>query len=244
MKVATFIFFSFKHGMIEMVIIMKKILIVEDDESIADSLKEMLENRDYIVEVSYSKKETLEKLNEYIDLILLDIQLPDGNGISLCKEIKEKYEMPIIFLSCLNDEETIVRGLNEGGDDYVCKPFGIKELCARIECNLRKVTKQQGVYYIDDLIIDTLKHKVFKDNKELELSTIIFADEPTGNLDAKSSKEVVDLLKIAQRKYHETVILVTMIKKLPLLLIVLLRLKMEKLFKIQIIFKYVYLWFN
>ena len=209
MKVATFIFFSFKHGMIEMVIIMKKILILEDDESIADSLKEMLENRDYIVEVSYSKKETLEKLNEYIDLILLDIQLPDGNGISLCKEIKEKYEMPIIFLSCLNDEETIVRGLNEGGDDYVCKPFGIKELCARIECNLRKVTKQQGVYYIDDLIIDTLKHKVFKDNKELELSTIIFADEPTGNLDAKSSKEVVDLLKIAQRKYHETVILVT-----------------------------------
>lgn len=209
MKVATFIFFSFKHGMIEMVIIMKKILIVEDDESIADSLKEMLENRDYIVEVSYSKKETLEKLNEYIDLILLDIQLPDGNGISLCKEIKEKYEMPIIFLSCLNDEETIVRGLNEGGDDYVCKPFGIKELCARIECNLRKVTKQQGVYYIDDLIIDTLKHKVFKDNKELELSTIIFADEPTENLDAKSSKEVVDLLKIAQRKYHETVILVT-----------------------------------
>ena len=209
MKVATFIFFSFKHGMIEMVIIMKKILIVEDDESIEDSLKEMLENRDYIVEVSYSKKETLEKLNEYIDLILLDIQLPDGNGISLCKEIKEKYEMPIIFLSCLNDEETIVRGLNEGGDDYVCKPFGIKELCARIECNLRKVTKQQGVYYIDDLIIDTLKHKVFKDNKELELSTIIFADEPTGNLDAKSSKEVVDLLKIAQRKYHETVILVT-----------------------------------
>ena len=61
MKVATFIFFSFKHGMIEMVIIMKKILIVEDDESIADSLKEMLENKAYIVEVSYSKKETLEK---------------------------------------------------------------------------------------------------------------------------------------------------------------------------------------
>ena len=160
MKVTAFIFFSFKHGMIEMVIIMKKILIVEDDESIADSLKEMLEHKDYIVEVSYSKKETLEKLNEYIDLILLDIQLPDGNGISLCKEIKEKYEVPIIFLSCLSDEETIVRGLNEGGDDYVCKPFGIKELCARIECNLRKVTKQQGVYYIDDLIIDTLKHKV------------------------------------------------------------------------------------
>ena len=133
------------------------------------------DNRDYVFQGELLFALDVQKLNEYIDLILLDIQLPDGNGISLCKEIKEKYEMPIIFLSCLNDEETIVRGLNEGGDDYVCKPFGIKELCARIECNLRKVTKQQGVYYIDDLIIDTLKHKVFKDNKELELSTITFA---------------------------------------------------------------------
>lgn len=69
----------------------------------------MLEKKNYIVEVSYSKKEALMKLNEYIDLILLEIQLPDGNGISLCKEIKEKYEMPIIFLRCLNAEETIVR---------------------------------------------------------------------------------------------------------------------------------------
>ena len=166
MKVCTFIFFSFNHDMIKAVIVMKKILIVEDDQSIASSLKEMLEKKGYFIEIAESKKETLKKVNEYVDLILLDIQLPDGNGIDLCKEIKEKYEIPIIFLSCLNDEETIVRGLNEGGDDYVCKPFGIKELCARIECNLRKVTKQQGVYYIDDLIIDTLKHKVFQDNKK------------------------------------------------------------------------------
>ena len=175
MKVCTFIFFSFIHDMIKAVIVVKKILIVEDDQSIASPLKEMLEKKGYFIEIAESKIETLKKVNEYVDLILLDIQLPDGNGIDLCKEIKEKYEMPIIFLSCLNDEETIVRGLNEGGDDYVCKPFGIKELCARIECNLRKVTKQQGVYYIDDLIIDTLKHKVFQDNKELELSTITFA---------------------------------------------------------------------
>ena len=102
MKVATFIFFSFKHGMIEMVIIMKKILIVEDDESIADSLKEMLENKAYIVEVSYSKKETLEKLNEYIDLILLDIQLPDGNGIDLCKEMAM-----IMFVSLLELKNSV-----------------------------------------------------------------------------------------------------------------------------------------
>ena len=182
MKVCTFIFFSFNHDMIKAVIVMKKILIVEDDQSIASSLKEMLEKKGYFIEIAESKKETLKKVNEYVDLILLDIQLPDGNGIDLCKEIKEKYEIPIIFLSCLNDEETIVRGLNEGGDDYVCKPFGIKELCARIECNLRKVTKQQGVYYIDDLIIDTLKHKVFQDNKKQHLIAAL-ANINNGNIE-------------------------------------------------------------
>ena len=160
-----------------------KILLVEDNEGDIVLTSEALEECSCKanIQVARNGKEAINILfdqNEDAqlpDLILLDIQLPDGNGIDLCKEIKEKYEMPIIFLSCLSDEETIVRGLNEGGDDYVCKPFGIKELCARIECNLRKVTKQQGVYYIDDLIIDTLKHKVFKDNKELELSTITFA---------------------------------------------------------------------
>lgn len=97
MKVCAFIFFSFNHDMIKAVIVMKKILIVEDDQSIASSLKEMLEKKGYFIEIAESKKETLKKVNEYVDLILLDIQLPDGNGIDLCKEIKEKYEMPIIF---------------------------------------------------------------------------------------------------------------------------------------------------
>ena len=154
---------------------MRDILAVDDNKLNLSVIKDSLSDSFNIIPVN-SGFMAIKYLQKKIpDLILLDIQLPDGNGIDLCKEIKEKYEMPIIFLSCLNDEETIVRGLNEGGDDYVCKPFGIKELCARIECNLRKVTKQQGVYYIDDLIIDTLKHKVFQDNKELELSTITFA---------------------------------------------------------------------
>ena len=92
MKVCTFIFFSFIHDMIKAVIVVKKILIVEDDQSIASSLKEMLEKKGYFIEIAESKKETLKKVNEYVDLILLDIQLPDGNGIDLCKEIKEKYQ--------------------------------------------------------------------------------------------------------------------------------------------------------
>ena len=153
---------------------MRDILAVDDNKLNLSVIKDSLSDSFNIIPVN-SGFMAIKYLQKKIpDLILLDIQLPDGNGIDLCKEIKEKYEMPIIFLSCLNDEETIVKGLNEGGDDYVCKPFGIKELCARIECALRKVIKQQGIYYIDDLIIDTLKHKVFKENQELELSAITF----------------------------------------------------------------------
>ena len=154
---------------------MYKILLVEDDDLMRTSLKYILE-MDMQYQVNAVENCAAANYQNFChqDLFILDIWLPDGNGIDLCKEIKEKYEMPIIFLSCLNDEETIVKGLNEGGDDYVCKPFGIKELCARIECALRKVIKQQGIYYIDDLIIDTLKHKVFKENQELELSAITF----------------------------------------------------------------------
>lgn len=65
--------------------------------------------------------------------------MPDGNGIEFCKKIRNDSQIPILFLSCLNNEDTIVKGLNAGGDDYICKPFGIKELCARIESVLRRI---------------------------------------------------------------------------------------------------------
>lgn len=153
---------------------MKNILLVEDDKSIAYSLKEALEKRNYHVFLANLKSEALQQLNPYIDLIILDIQLPDGNGIELCQEIRQNNQTPILFLSCLNTEETIVKGLNAGGDDYICKPFGIKELCARIECVLRRIPDKEGIYYLNDLIIDTRQHRVLKNNNELELSLITY----------------------------------------------------------------------
>lgn len=160
--------------MIILVIFMKNILLVEDDESIAYSLKEALEKRKYNVLLATLKKEALQQLNSYVDLIILDIQLPDGNGIELCKEIRTESQTPILFLSCLNNEEIIVKGLNAGGDDYICKPFGIKELCARIECVLRRIPDKEGIYYIKDLIVDTNQYRVYKNNRELELSFITY----------------------------------------------------------------------
>ena len=91
---------------------MSKILLVEDDEMIRNSLKEALIQKDYEVIFAINAKEGFEKMNETIDLIIMDIQLPDGNGITLCRQIRERYQTPLLFLTCRNDEYTIVEGLH------------------------------------------------------------------------------------------------------------------------------------
>ena len=151
---------------------MKNILIVEDDEHIQKSLKEILEMKDYCVYQSYTQKEALHMIDEKMQLIILDIQLPDGNGIVLCQHIRQIFSMPILFLTCRNDEETIVEGLNAGGDDYVCKPFGIKELLARIEALLRRMPINEDIIYTADLKINTQSYQVYKQGKYVDLGLI------------------------------------------------------------------------
>ena len=151
---------------------MKNILIVEDDEHIQKSLKEILEMKDYCVYQSYTQKEAVHMIDETMQLIILDIQLPDGNGIVLCQHIRQTFSMPILFLTCRNDEETIVEGLNAGGDDYVCKPFGIKELLARIEALLRRMPTNEDIIYTADLKINTQSYQVYKQGKYVDLGLI------------------------------------------------------------------------
>lgn len=91
---------------------MKKILIVEDDLSICSSLKEILELKDYKIVIANDASQALDAMNDSIDLIIMDIQLPDGNGIVLCQKIRENFQTPLLFLTCQNDEDTIVEGLN------------------------------------------------------------------------------------------------------------------------------------
>jgi DNA-binding response OmpR family regulator len=153
---------------------MYKILIVEDDEDILSSLKETLEIKDYQVITACNYKEALLNMNSSIDLIIMDIQLPDGNGIVLCKKIRENYKTPLIFLTCKNDEETIVEGLNAGGDDYVCKPFGIKELYARINSILRRVPVNSQYIFTGDLKVDKTCHKIYKKDDLLDISIVIY----------------------------------------------------------------------
>lgn len=148
------------------------ILIIEDDQEIQDVLKQYLSIKGYYIKQAFNVKEALNMLNEDIELIIMDIQLPDGNGITLCQQIRQFSQVPIIFLTARLDEDSIVEALRCGGDDYIKKPFHMKELLARIECISRRMKKTTGIIKTGDLYIDMNQYIVKKDNNILELTAI------------------------------------------------------------------------
>jgi two-component system, OmpR family, response regulator VicR len=118
---------------------MKKILVVDDEKPIADILQFNLKKEGYDVYCAYDGVQALEKVNEILpDLILLDIMLPLKDGMEVCREVRKKYEMPIIMLTAKDSEIDKVLGLEFGADDYVTKPFSTRELIARVKANLRR----------------------------------------------------------------------------------------------------------
>jgi two-component system, OmpR family, catabolic regulation response regulator CreB len=118
---------------------MRKVLIVEDEPAIADTIQYALETEGFAPMVAPTGQEALELIeNDAIDLIILDIGLPDINGFELCKQIRQRSPLPIIFLTARNEEVDRVVGLEIGGDDYVVKPFSPRELTARVKAVLRR----------------------------------------------------------------------------------------------------------
>lgn len=125
---------------------MKKILLVEDNETIIMGLKYSLEQEGFQVISAKTAKESKEKLdNKSIDIVLLDVSLPDGNGFEICKEIKEKNDIPVIFLTAQDEETSVVLGLDLGADDYIVKPFRTRELISRIKSVLRRYGKKRKI---------------------------------------------------------------------------------------------------
>jgi two-component system response regulator VicR len=117
----------------------KKILVVDDEKPIADILKFNLQKEGYDVYCAYDGEEAVNKVEEVRpDLILLDIMLPQRDGMEVCREVRKKYEMPIIMLTAKDSEIDKVLGLELGADDYVTKPFSTRELIARVKANLRR----------------------------------------------------------------------------------------------------------
>lgn len=155
---------------------MKKILLVEDNETIIMGLKYSLEQENFQIISSKTKKEAEEViLKEKIDLVLLDVTLPDGNGFDICKTIKEKLDVPVIFLTAQDEETSVVIGLDLGADDYVVKPFRTRELISRINSVLRRYDKNietANIIQYKDIKIDTNMAKVYKDNQEIIFTSL------------------------------------------------------------------------
>ena len=152
---------------------MTKILLVEDDGQIASYLGELLRAEGFDTQIAGSKKEASEcHLIQAFDLVLLDVSLPDGNGFSICAEIKKEYEIPVIFLTASGDEYSVVAGLDMGADDYIAKPFRPRELISRIRSVLRRCKKEQRILSCGDLKVNVSSATVTKGEKELFLSAL------------------------------------------------------------------------
>jgi len=152
---------------------MTKILLVEDDGQIASYLGELLRAEGFDTQIAGSKKEASEcLLIQAFDLVLLDVSLPDGNGFSICAEIKKEYEIPVIFLTASGDEYSVVAGLDMGADDYIAKPFRPRELISRIRSVLRRCKKEQRILSCGDLKVNVSSATVTKGEKELFLSAL------------------------------------------------------------------------
>lgn len=152
---------------------MIKILLLEDDTTLASGIKYFLNRENYYVDIANSCKEAMDLIDktEY-DLYLLDVMLPDGNGFEICQEIRKNKITPIIFLTAQDDEENIVRGLDIGGDDYIGKPFRTKELLSRIKAIMRRSNKssRKETVISGDIKVNLLESKVYKGEQILWLT--------------------------------------------------------------------------
>lgn len=158
----------------------RTVLIVDDEKSIVDILKFNLEKSDYKTLCAYDGKEGLKLAQEKKpDLILLDVMLPYMDGFEVCKTLRSEGDnVPIIMITAREDETDKVFGLELGADDYITKPFSVRELLARVKTNIRRMMtadsppseEKTNTFRFKDIIIDLDKHSVFKEGKALDLT--------------------------------------------------------------------------
>jgi two-component system, OmpR family, KDP operon response regulator KdpE len=155
----------------------RRILAVDDELQILRALKATLRGHGYEVVTAATMEEGLDAAAlAPIDAAIVDLLLPDGDGIELCTRLREWSSMPIIVLSAVGDEDEKVRALRAGADDYVTKPFGPEELVARIEAVLRRTTPEgeTAVVEASGLRVDLAEHRVFRDGEEVHLTPTEF----------------------------------------------------------------------
>lgn len=159
---------------------MERILLVEDNEAIVLGLKYLLAQEGFETRVAVTVREAKEALREKegFDLALLDVMLPDGDGFELCKYMRERFDIPVIFLTAREEESDVVRGFDLGAVDYVMKPFRNRELISRIRNGLRRKDGQGAeegkALRCGELILNPESGKVFAGGKEVVLTKLEF----------------------------------------------------------------------
>jgi DNA-binding response OmpR family regulator len=150
-----------------------RILIVEDEQALMRGLSDAFTARGCVVLTAADGETALDlALGGQPDLIVLDIMLPKINGYEICRAVRARaVDVPIIMLTARGQEEDIVRGLNSGADDYVTKPFGVRELMARVNAFLRRRNSgRESVCRFGDFVLDVAAHKLFRNGEEVELT--------------------------------------------------------------------------
>lgn len=156
----------------------QRILVADDAKDIRELLKIMLEDSGFEVVLANNGEEALERFDDSIQLVILDIMMPKCNGVDACTRIREKAEVPILFLTAKSAESDLVEGFEAGGDDYMIKPFSCTELLLRVKALLKRPRMGReeqapgSQIVIQDIILDTELQQVVRDGKEISLTEI------------------------------------------------------------------------
>jgi two-component system alkaline phosphatase synthesis response regulator PhoP len=151
-----------------------KILVIEDDKKISDLVKLYLEKEGYEIIVAYNANDGIKNFYENdINLIVLDLMLPDFSGIKVLQEIKKERDIPIIIITAKGEEDDKILGFKKGADDYITKPFSFKELVLRVKAVLKRYGESEFIKF-KDLEIYPEKLKIFKNKEEIKLSSLEF----------------------------------------------------------------------
>jgi two-component system KDP operon response regulator KdpE len=154
-----------------------RVLVVDDEPQIVRGLRVVLRNAGFEVDSAGTKEAALDALSHRPpDAVLLDLVLPDGSGVDVCREVRKWSQVPIVVVSAVGDEREKVRALDAGADDYITKPFGSEELAARLRAVLRRVadTGSEPTIEVGDLEIDLADRRVRRDGKNIHLTPIEF----------------------------------------------------------------------
>lgn len=190
----------------------RRILVADDDESILEVIRIMLEGESYEVVTANNGKEAVDQLDESFDLVILDVMMPECSGITACSEIRKKSMVPILFLTAKSTDADKIAGFSAGGDDYLVKPFSYAELLSRVKALIRRyyaynnnapsdTAADKHVIKINDLVIDKDKSSVYVRGKE-----VLFTDTEYQILCllAENRKKVFSVQTIYETVWKET----------------------------------------